>query len=141
MRKFNTKIKSNRFPFSEYEQEILSLEKEIIKKVEIIISNRKTIEICNNKINTYEFLRSIKINSPKLIKYKYIKKNLPIIIKKKYGSGSKFQSVIKDKNLVPKKNDKKFIYQKFYNYQEYGMDILNDLNGNFLHFSVLKKMQ
>ena len=143
LRKFITKNKIKIvFPFSEYEQEILSLEREYYKKkgVEIIISNRKTIEICNNKINTYEFLRSIKINSPKLIKYKYIKKNLPMIIKKKYGSGSKFQSVIKDKNLVPKKNDKKFIYQKFYNYQEYGMDILNDLNGNFLHFSVRKKI-
>ena len=33
-----------------------------------------------------------------------------------------------------------FIYQKFHNAQEYGVEILNDLNGNFLHFTVKKKI-
>ena len=45
-----------------------------------------------------------------------------------------------NKNIIPVKEDKNFIYQKFHNAQEYGVDILNDLNGNFLHFTVKKKI-
>ncbi len=143
LRKF---IKKNKikvvFPFSEYEQEVLSLEKDYYKKrgVEIIISNYKVIQICNDKINTHKFLNNLNINSPKLLAFKKIKKHLPIIIKKKKGSGSVHQTIIKDKKIIPIKEDRNFIYQKFYNAQEYGMDILNDLEGNFLHYTVRKKI-
>ena len=72
------------FPFSEYEQEILSTEKEYYKTkgVEIIISNIKTIKICSDKVKTSSFLKKIKVNSPSFINFKKIKNNLPIIAKK-----------------------------------------------------------
>ena len=143
LRKF---VKKNKikviFPFSEYEQEVLSLEKNYYKKngVEVIISGFNIIRICSNKVNTYKFLNHLKISSPKLFNFKKVKKNLPIVMKKKNGSGSVSQLVLKDRNIIPVKEDKNFIYQKFYNAQEYGVDILNDLNGNFLHFTVKKKI-
>ena len=143
LRKF---VKKNKikviFPFSEYEQEVLSLEKNYYKKngVDVIISNSNIIRICSNKVNTYKFLNRHKISSPKLFNFKKVKKNLPNVIKKKNGSGSVSQIVLKDKNIIPVKEDKNFIYQKFHNAQEYGVDILNDLNGNFLHFTVKKKI-
>ena len=52
LRKF---VKKNKikviFPFSEYEQEVLSLEKNYYKKngVDVIISNSNIIRICSNK--------------------------------------------------------------------------------------------
>lgn len=130
------------FPFSEHEAEILSLEKEYYKKkgVKVIISDYKVIRICRDKIKTNKFLNQIKIATPRLIDFEKVGNNLPIIIKKRFGSGSKHQFIIRDKRLKILKNDKSFVYQKLYKYQEYGMDILNDLKGNFLHTTVKKKL-
>ena len=86
LRKF---VKKNKikviFPFSEYEQEVLSLEKNYYKKngVEVIISGFNIIRICSNKVNTYKFLNHLKISSPKLFNFKKVKKKLTYCHKEK----------------------------------------------------------
>ena len=78
--------------------------------------------------------------SPNLIGFSSITKNLPVIKKKIFGSGSKSQSLILKKWEIPLKNEKEFFFQKYLKGDEYGLDILNDLNGNYLHHCCRKKI-
>tara|TARA_A100001011_G_scaffold386328_1_gene461928 strand:- start:7298 stop:8242 length:945 start_codon:yes stop_codon:yes gene_type:complete len=143
LRKF---IKKNRiktvFPFSEYELKILAKDKKYYsnKKICLVVSNTNVISICENKIKTENFLKSIGIKSPKIIPFSQVKKNLPVIKKNIFGNSSKNQKIIKSPQDIPKKTSLNCFYQKYFNSQEYGMDILNDLNGNFLHCLVRKKI-
>ena len=65
---------------------------------------------------------------------------MPVIKKRVLGSGSKDQVIIKNLYDIPRENSKKFFLQKYLNCQEYGVDILNDLNGNYIHSSFKKKI-
>ena len=131
------------FPLSEHEQKKLSKNKDFFEKrgVKVIVSNYKVIETCSDKLKTYNFLRKQKINYPKITKFSNLKNNLPVIRKEIKGNSSRNQIIIKKKHDLPKKNEKKYLFQKYYNIQEYGMDIINDLCGKFLHCSVRKKLQ
>ena len=128
------------FPLSENELKKISKEKNFFKKkgVEIIISDQKVIDLCQNKLKTYNFLKTIKIKYPELIKFNDLKKKLPAIGKEIKGNSSKNQIIINTRDQIPLKKNKLF-FQKYIKSEEYGMDILNDLNGNFVHFCVKKK--
>ena len=130
------------FPLSEHELKILATEKSFYDKlnVKIIVSDSKVIDICQNKIKTFNFLKKFKINTPNIYKLSNIKHHLPVIMKRVDGYSSRDQRIIDNKKLIPSKLDKKFFFQKYYNFQEYGMDILNDLKGNFIHCTVRKKI-
>jgi carbamoyl-phosphate synthase large subunit len=143
LRKFVSEKKINViFPFSEWELKILADEKFYYKKksVEVVVSGSKIINICQNKLLTIKFLQKNKILYPKLINFKHIKKHLPVIKKRVLGSGSKDQVIIKNLYDIPRENSKNFFLQKYLNCQEYGVDILNDLNGNYIHSSFKKKI-
>ena len=143
LRKF---VKKNKiqiiFPFSEFELKILANDKTYYneKKVCLVISNLDVISICENKIKTEKFLKSIGINCPKIIPFSQIKKNLPVIKKKIFGNSSKNQKIIRHYQDIPRKKDHGYFYQKYFNFQEYGMDILNDFHGNYLHSLAKKKI-
>ena len=109
------------FPMSEYELEILAEQKKFYLKrgVRIIISDLKIIRLCKNKLKCYDFLKKNKIKYPKIIEAKNI------INRKIYPT--------------PKKN-KKYFYQKYLNSIEIGIDILNDLEGKYLHSCAKKKI-
>ena len=144
LKKFVKKNKINViFPISEHELQILADEKMYFEKIGVcvVISNSKIIQLCNNKLLTNEFLLKNKILFPKVLSYKKINKNLPVIKKDVFGNGSKDQGIIKNTKEIPKINHKKYFFQKYLNYQEYGMDILNDLNGKYVHSCVKKKLQ
>ena len=130
------------FPLSEYELKKISKQKNFFKKkgIEIIVSDQKIIEICQKKLKTYDFLKKIKIKYPELIKFNDLKKKLPVIGKEVKGNSSKNQIIINTKDQIPKKKNKLF-FQKYIRSDEYGMDILNDLNGNFVHTCIKKKYQ
>lgn len=143
LRKF---VKNNKiqiiFPFSEFELKILANDKSYYhdKKVCLVISNLNVISICENKIKTEKFLKNIGINYPKIIPFNKIKKNLPVIKKKIFGNSSKNQKIIRHYQDIPRKKDHGYFYQKYFNFQEYGMDILNDFQGNYLHSLAKKKI-
>ncbi len=143
LRKFILKKKINVvFPLSEWELELLAEEKSFYKKknVEIIISSLKLIQICKNKVLMSKILLQNSFYSPELIKFSTISKKLPVIKKKILGSGSKSQSLILNKWEVPRKTKKEFFFQKYLKNDEYGLDILNDLNGNYVHHCCRKKI-
>jgi len=143
LRKFILKKKIDViFPISEWELKILAEEKIYYKKrfTEVIISDLKVIKICQNKLVTQKFLKKNKILYPKTVPFNQIKNNLPVIKKKIIGSGSRDQSVIKNLKDIPRFNNNEFFFQKYLNYQEYGADILNDLNGNYIHSTFKKKL-
>lgn len=130
------------FPLSHWELKILAKDKIFYqkKKVKVIISNSKVIDICRNKLKTIKILENNSLDYPKIINFKDIKKSLPIIKKRIYGNASKGQKIIFKKKEIPLNHDKNFFYQKFYTFNEYGIDILNDLNGNYYHSCARKKL-
>ena len=130
------------FPMSEYELEILAEQKKFYLKrgVRIIISDLKIIRLCKNKLKCYDFLKKNKIKYPKIIEAKNVNNNLPIIKKEVSGNGSKNQFIINRKIYPKPKKNKKYFYQKYLNSIEIGIDILNDLEGKYLHSCAKKKI-
>lgn len=133
----------------------------------VIVSELKVIEICNDKWKTYNFLKDNGFNVPKTylrledtilaldkgeIKY-------PVIVKPRFGCGSIAMSVAEDEMALlyyfrrntrtinksylkyeSAAEDEKIIYQEFLQGQEYGADIINDLDGNLQDVIVKKKL-
>ncbi|MBE7053776.1 MAG: ATP-grasp domain-containing protein [Ruminococcaceae bacterium] len=135
----------------------------------VIVSDEKVIEICNDKWKTYLFLKEHGFNVPKTYKslqnailaldsgqLKY-----PIIIKPRFGCGSIGMSIAEDEMALLyyyRRNsrvisrsylkyesssvdlDEQILYQECLDGQEYGVDIINDLNGNFQNSIIKKKI-
>ena len=133
----------------------------------VIVSDEKTVEICNDKWKTYLFLKEHGFNTPKT--YLTLQKTMlaletgelkyPIVIKPRFGCGSIALSVAEDelallyyysrnvrtinKSYLKYESgsvEDKIIYQECLKGQEYGVDIINDLNGNFRNSIVKKKI-
>lgn len=138
---------------------ILSQNKKLFSNigVKVIVSDKSVIDICNDKVNTYNFLKNNGFNVPmtfnsvnetfnaiKLGKVKY-----PLIVKPRWGMGSigVFQvdndnelKVLYNKTLenikksylkyeAKDKLDESIIIQEKLRGQEYGIDVINDLNS------------
>lgn len=130
------------FPLSHWELSSLAEDKIFFKKkkIEVIVSDKKIIDICKNKIKTIKFLKESKILFPQIVNYNKIKNSLPIVKKRIIGNGSKDQQIFFYPDEVPYKNNNNFFYQKYYNWEEFGLDILNDLNGEYFHSCARKKL-
>ncbi|MEE1116155.1 MAG: ATP-grasp domain-containing protein [Clostridia bacterium] len=133
----------------------------------VIVSDEEFVSICNDKWKTYLFLKENGFNVPRtylsigeamgaidagILKY-------PIIVKPRFGCGSIAMSVAEDemsllyyfsRNTRAVKRtylkyesetvDDKIIFQEFLHGQEYGVDCINDLNGNFVSAFVKRKL-
>ncbi len=142
IKKFVKKKKINLiFPLTNWEIPILADLKNYFKKnnIEVIVSEKPVIKTCLNKLLMMKKLKTANINYPKVINFKEIKKYLPVIKKRVNGRSSIDQKIIFSVKDISK-YQKGFFYQKYLKFQEFGMDILNDLNGNFLHCCVRKKL-
>ena len=133
----------------------------------VVVSDSKIIDICNDKWKTYKFLKENGFNVPKtyltlqqaLLAIDSGELQYPIIVKPRFGCGSIAMSVAEDElaliyyfrrntrainNTYLKyesgKVDDKIIYQECLKGQEYGADIINDLNGNFQRVNLRKKV-
>ena len=133
----------------------------------VIVSDPKIIEICNDKWITYEFLTKNGFSTPKsFLKIDDVIQNIkkgslsyPIVVKPRYGCGSISVTIAYDEEdlvyLTKKANKKitssylkyesavsedKVIYQECLKGQEYGADIINDLNGETQNVIVRKKI-
>lgn len=148
---------------------ILAKNKDIFKSigVELIISNEKCIDICNDKWNTYKFLRENNIYTPlTYLSYDDAINALecgdisyPVIIKPRWGMGSisvfeaenreelnvlyrKAKREILDTYLKYESNvdiEKSIIIQEKINGKEYGVDIINNLKGEYVNCIVKEK--
>ncbi len=141
---------------------VLAKNKEKIESngIKLLLSNSKVVEICNDKYKTYEFLKENAIGTPKT--YNSLEKvqsaisekeiQFPIIIKPRWGMAS--LSIYKADNMeeltvLSKKAEKEIfnshlkyesnmtpnnvlIFQEILKGQEYGLDIISDLKGDFV---------
>lgn len=137
---------------------ILSENKRMFNKigVKVIVSEKLIIDICNDKFKTYNFLIQNGFNAPKtyisvedaLISIRNEDINYPVIIKPRWGMGSigifeaeneEELNVLYKKAITSIKNsylkfeskdnlEQSVIIQEKLNGQEYGLDVINDLN-------------
>lgn len=133
----------------------------------VIVSDEKIVSVCNDKWKTYRFLKNNGFNVPKT--YLTLEDVLnaldcgeikfPIIVKPRFGCGSIAMSIAEDEmsllyyyrrntRVINKTYLKyesaavkeKIIYQQCLEGQEYGADIINDLNGRFETVIIKKKI-
>lgn len=133
----------------------------------VVVSDPDLISVCNDKWKTYLFLDEKGFNVPKT--YLTLQKTMaaldsgelkyPIIIKPRFGCGSIAMSVAEDEmellcyfrrntrtinrsylKYESAAEDEKIIYQECLCGQEYGVDIINDLNGVYQNAIVRKKI-
>lgn len=136
--------------------------------VGVVVSAQEVIDICNDKWMTYCFCEEHKIDVPRtFLELEDVKKALakkeiqfPIMIKPRWGMGSIavyeadtykeleilgdkvkkdiFSSYLKFESKIEK--EKCILYQEKLVAQEYGLDIINDLNGKYQNTIVRKKI-
>jgi len=128
--------------------------------VKVVLAEEKFVRICNDKWQTFRFFEKIGLKTPKTFKSKsdvllaLEKKELdyPVVIKPRWGMGSigvyyaedekeldfyahMSQKIISSSYLKYESVltiDNQIIYQEKISGEEYGLDILNDLNGNYI---------
>ncbi|WP_300921187.1 ATP-grasp domain-containing protein [uncultured Dubosiella sp.] len=148
---------------------MLARHKEQFEEIDtkVIVSDPKIVEICNDKWKTYIFLKDNGFHTP--ISFLHIedvmkaissgKLSYPIVVKPRYGCGSISVAIAYDEEdiryLTKKVNEDinktylkyesalskdKVIYQAYLEGQEYGADIINDLNGEIQNIIIRKKL-
>ena len=148
---------------------ILALNKEKFKEigVHIIVSDADFVKICNDKWLTYNYLKESSLLVPKTYVDKdiFIKDcsnniiDYPVIVKPRWGMGSLsiytadnvdeleilYNKVKKEiltsymKYESVDNMDEAVLIQEMINGEEYGLDIINDLNGNYVNTIVKQK--
>ena len=133
----------------------------------VLVSNEEFINICNDKWKSFNYLKENGFNVPKTyIDYSEAEKDLlngnlkfPVIIKPRWGMGSisieeafnmeelkvlyekakrkVFSSYLKYESLI--NQEESIIIQEKLDGDEYGLDIINDLDGNYQNTIVKKK--
>ncbi|MBQ8839827.1 MAG: ATP-grasp domain-containing protein [Clostridia bacterium] len=133
----------------------------------VVVSSKEVIDICNDKWKTYQFLKENGFNVPKT--YLTLEDTInaldrgeisyPVIVKPRFGCGSIAMSIAEDEMALLyyfRRNTRtinksylkyesssvedKIIYQECLKGQEYGADIINDLEGNYQNTIVKKKI-
>ncbi len=153
---------------NDLELPILAENKSLFKAlgVKVIVSDPEVIDICFDKYKTSQWIKSIGLNSPKtyinldVVKDDLAKGNLefPLFMKPRWGSGSIGLEIINDLeeldiyyNLISKKikksilsnasiGDEYIIIQEKLLGDEFGVDIMNDLNGKNVGVSIKQKL-
>jgi len=156
-------------PSTDIDLPVLARNKELFKKhgITVIVSDESAIQICNDKWKTHQFLHSLGLNRPlsyidkEMLKQdiRYGKISFPVFIKPRWGTGSGgiFQAYTIEELDVLYQKSLKFIFNCSMKYEseaeknvcvimeekiggvEYGLDVLNDLNGNYVTTVAKKK--
>lgn len=134
----------------------------------LIVSDSETISICNDKYKTYTFLTNNGVLVPKtyislesvLSDLKNGKIQYPLIVKPRWGAGSisimeandeedlrVLYKIAKGKVLnsylrfeSAQNEDECVVIQEMLFGEEHGLDVINDLNGNYINTIVKKKI-
>lgn len=153
---------------NDLELPILANNKHLFEKlgVKVIVSSPEVIDICFDKYETAKWVESIGLKSPKTyIRLEDVKKALktgeisfPLFMKPRWGSGSIGLESISDMedldiyyNILMKKIKKTILatasigneyilIQEKLTGNEYGLDVMNDLEGNNVGVSVKQKL-
>lgn len=155
---------------NDLELSLLSKNKKKLESLgaKLIISNEKIIDIAFDKWKSFSFFKSLNINTPKtyltlpdaLDAIKTGNLNYPLIVKPRWGSASIGVDIVENEEelilsyklryLKIKKSilkevsntdiERSILIQEKINGEEYGVDILNDFNGNYYGGFVRKKL-
>lgn len=157
-------------PLFDIDLPILAKHKQLFKEygIVIVVSDYDITQICNDKWRTYNFLKSIGLPQPlSFLSIDKIKQALisntihyPVILKPRWGMGSIgiykayndmelevfssklkqeiFETYLKYESKVDE--DLCVIFQQMINGQEYGIEVLNDFNGNYVSTFAKKKI-
>ena len=132
----------------------------------VIVSDLGVIDICFDKYKTAQYIKSLGLNTPKTyIDYdeavsaiKTGELDFPLVLKPRWGSGSigiEFVDDLEELEIVYKLDKKKvaksilsnastdkdfLLIQEVIKGSEYGLDIMNDLQGNHVAVSVKRKL-
>lgn len=148
---------------------VLAKNKDVFAQVgtKVVVSDPEIVEVCNDKWKTYLFLKEHGFRVPKT--YLSLEQVLmaldsgeiqyPVIVKPRFGCGSIAMAVADDEMALlyhfRKGNrtitrsylqyesagvEEKLLYQECLNGQEYGVDVINDLEGNHRAVIVKKKI-
>lgn len=157
-------------PLFDIDLAILAKNKDKFKEfsIELVVSSEQVINICNDKWKTYQFLCSLGINQPKTYisleeckgKIKNEEIIFPLIIKPRWGMGSigVFEMETFEELDVLYKRLYRIIFDTYLKYEskqdfeacivlqekiigkEFGLDILNDLSGNYISTVAKEKL-
>lgn len=131
------------FPVMDFELPVLSKNKSKFKKrgIDVVVSDYRAIEKSFNKEKCYNICNKNRIKIPKTwYKNEVLSEDmLPIVVKRKKGSGSTDMKIIKKGDDFPGRVPSEYIVQEYVEGQEYGMDILNTIDGKFCHCCVRRK--
>lgn len=136
--------------------------------IKLILAPESFVDICNDKYKTYQFCKQLGINTPRTYLHideviKAIKNgelSYPIIMKPRWGMASMdiykidneeellvlskkcerniFNSYLKyESSIAPNES---IVYQEIMQGEEYGLDVLNDLNGNYIQTFAKQKV-
>jgi carbamoyl-phosphate synthase large subunit len=136
--------------------------------IKLLVSSENVVDICNDKWKTYQFFSSINLLQPKtyinfeecIDGFKKEEIFFPVIIKPRWGMGSIgiYEADTIDELKVLFKKTKNTILNTYIKYEskhdldssiiiqqkiignEYGLDILNDLNGNYITTAAKRKL-
>lgn len=133
----------------------------------VIVSSPEFVEVCNDKWLTYQFLKEHGFHVPKTFpNLREVESALergeisyPVIVKPRFGCGSIAVAVAEDEASLRFYYDRnnraihntylkyesaavedKIIFQECLRGQEYGADIINDLDGNYRNSIIKKKI-
>ena len=123
-------------PLMDYELHLLAQNKEKFKSIgtTIVVSDYETVVNCLDKNKCYSFCHENSIQVPQTWYRKDdVSTDKHVVVKKINGSGSLDLHIFDSIKQISSCFDDTFLYQEFVQGQEYGMDILNDFDGIFLH--------
>lgn len=133
----------------------------------VIVSDESVISVCNDKWKTYEFLVENRFNTPRtylrlediMLALERGEIKYPVVVKPRFGCGSIATLVAEDETALryyaeritreinksylkyeSAAEDEKIIYQEYLSGQEYGADIINNLDGEFQNVIIRKKI-
>ncbi|CAM4142767.1 ATP-grasp domain-containing protein [Zobellia nedashkovskayae] len=157
-------------PLNDLELLLMSENKELLEahRAKVVVSEANIISFCADKWQTYNFFKDLSIKTPlSFLKIEDVVEALskkilsyPIILKPRWGSGSigieevrseeelyyayKLLLIKIKRSVIANMHDDDFvdtiIFQEKIVGQEYGVDILNDFNGNYYSAFVRKKL-
>lgn len=148
---------------------VLAKNKKIFEQnsINVLVSDYKFVDICNDKWKTYNFLKNNGFDTPNtFLGLENVKTaignnkiSFPIIVKPRFGNGSigvlvaenmnelvifeqKVKKIVKNSWLSFESDNYNdcVIFQEFLNGDEYGIDIINDLQGSFKTAIIKKKI-
>ena len=131
-------------PLMDFELLVLSAHKEKFKAIgtEVIVSPSEIIKVTLDKQLCWHYCKQHGLDMPNTWFSGEVpnRNKVPLISKRTFGSGSVDLTLLLKSEHVPDPVPPDFLVQEMVNGQEYGIDVLNDLDGGFVHCCARRKI-